>query len=417
MENPADLRLWINKYRHLEIPGLIIIIVVLSIYTWATWYYFTERVPGGNDFLPRYTAFKAFLQYGYSPYSDQATEFANLMIYGRSALPGEDENRLTYPFYSILLYAPFIPMDYPLARAIFMVLLQLSLFLGVIINLDLVIWRPAIWVVITLQSWSFLFYSQARGIILGQFAILGYFSLVCSLFFLKKHRDVLAGAILVLSTIKPTLIFLVIPFLLLWGFIRKRFAFLFGFIGLLGVLTIGSFILLPTWLNEWISRMVQYSDYTVGQSPVWLLTHQVFPYLGQIGEWFIILILCSSMFFAWRQALKIDGDVYFYWTMGLTLVISNLIVSRSATTNYVMMLLITIWIFAALDREGVHGRIIVLVSMALSFLGLWWLHFATVVGNQEQPIMFIPYPLILAVVLLFARRWLLRDALQVGLEP
>ena len=105
------------------------------------------------------------------------------------------------------------------------------------------------------------------------------------------------------------------------------------------------------------------------------------------------------------------------WALGLTLVISNLIVSRSATTNYVLMFVSTLWVFAALDRLGRGGRIALLVLMAISLVGYWWLHLATVAGNQEQPILFIPWPLVLGLLLCLGRGWLLQDARQAQVLP
>jgi hypothetical protein len=92
------------------------------------------------------------------------------------------------------------------------------------------------------------------------------------------------------------------------------------------------------------------------------------------------------------------------------LVVSNLIVPRSATTNYVLMLATIVWVFAALDRSPGWGRPLLLGVILASFAGLWWLHFATVIGNQEQAILFIPPPVILGLVLIFGYRWLLGDA-------
>jgi hypothetical protein len=75
-----------------------------------------------------------------------------------------------------------------------------------------------------------------------------------------------------------------------------------------------------------------------------------------------------------------------------------------------MMLVPILWVFAALDRTPGWGRPVLLAAMAISFVGMWWLHYATVIGNQEQPIMFIPAPLALGLVLVLGYRWLMRDA-------
>ena len=392
-----------------QLSGVILILLVAIGYTWATWRYFTEPIPGGNDFLTHYAAWEAYFKLGVSPYSEDAALFTQQAIYGRPALPGEDQNRMVYPFYSVLIHGPFVFLDYPLARAIYMTLLQAALFAGVILALDLFRWNPATWLSALLIVWSLLFYPEARGVILGQFAIFGFFSLAASLYFYQHGRDSLSGMILVLSTIKPTLVFLIVPFFLIYAVTRRRWRFVVSFIVTITLLIIGSSIASPTWISDWIFRITRYSGYTVGQSPVWLLTHDVLPALAGAGETIIDLLLIIGMLLAWWRAIRGDDEAELYWAIGITLVVSNLIVPRSATTNYVLMLIPTLWIFSLLDRQLKWGKPIMVATMLISFVGLWWLHFATVVGNQEQAIMFIPYPLVLGVLLLAGRKWLLKN--------
>jgi hypothetical protein len=401
-----------NRRQRLMLSVLLLVLAA-GAYTWATWRFFTQFVPGGNDFMAHYTAWQAYSKFGYSPYSDEAALYTQMAIHSRPALEGEDQNRMTYPYYSILLHGPFILIkDYTLARALYMTLLQIALFAGVFLMLDVLRWRPRGWLLILLMIWSLLFYPEARGIILGQFAIFGFFSLGAMLYFLHHQRDALAGIVLTLSTIKPTLVFLVVPFVLLWGITRRRRRFWGAFVITMAILCLGSFLALPTWFSEWMQRIGSYSGYTVGQSPVWLLTHIAVPGLGATGEIVISLLLGLGMLFAWWLVLRPNGDDWFHWTLGITLVVSNLVVPRSATTNYVLMLVTILWVFAALDRSPRWGRPVLLLSWLVSFASLWWLHFATVVGNQEQPIMFIPIPVVVGLVLLVGYGWLRRDALR-----
>ncbi len=391
-----------------------LLLVAAGLYTWGAWRYFTLVVPGGNDFMAHYTAWEAFLKEGLNPYSDEAALYTQQAIRGRPALPGEDQNRLTYPFYSIVVHAPFILLDYAVARALYMTLLQGALVAGVALCLRLLRWRPAPWLLVGVLAWSLLHYPEARGIILGQFAIFGFAALVGTLYLLSRGHDAAAGALLVLTTIKLPLVFLVIPFLLAWALAQRRWRFLAGFGGVLAAAVVGSLLVLPTWMGDWLFRVRDYSSYTAGQSPLWLLAHQALPWLGSWGEWLLIGGLLLSMGWSWRRALPVN-DVRqgeWQWALGLTLVVSNLIVPRSATTNYAILLPPTLWVFAALDRRMRHGRWLLLGLLALTLVGNWWLHLSTVVGNQEQPILFIPWPVGLLLVLVLARRWLLDDARQ-----
>ena len=193
-------------------------------------------------------AWEAYFEHGYSPYSDEAAVYTQQAIRGRPSQPGEDQDRLTYPFYSALIHAPFILLDYALARAIFMVLSQIALIASLGLSLWLLRWHPPFWMLLLLVAWSIIYYPHARGIILGQFAILGCFSLVGALALLQRgggaisyRFDILAGFLLVLSTIKPTLVFLVIPFLLLWSLSRRPMGISYSVPGLVGLALLWQF--------------------------------------------------------------------------------------------------------------------------------------------------------------------------------
>jgi hypothetical protein len=127
------------------------------------------------------------------------------------------------------------------------------------------------------------------------------------------------------------------------------------------------------------------------------------PALGQTGEVLLTALLVGLMFVAWWQAFKTPQEDPFYWTIGVTLIVSDLVVARSATTNYVLLLLPTIWLFAKLEQQHHWGRAVIVGYLLITVFGEWWLHTATVVGNQEQAVMFLPLPLALGAALLVMR--------------
>ncbi len=391
---------WLRKPKSIvTVIGVAGLIVLLTLGN----YRFALVSPGGNDFMAHYSVWQAFFERGLNPYSDEAALYTQLRIYGRPASSTEDQNRLTYPFYSIVLNGPFsLIADYPLARAIYMVFLEVALILGLWLTMRVVAWRPPFWLLAVLLLWVLLDYPQARGIILGQFAIFGFLSLVTTMYLLQRGHDGWAGAVLVLSTMKPTLVFLVVPFLLLWTLLRRRWRFALGFGSTLAGSMLLSWLLLPTWLTDWLYRVSRYSEYTVGQSPVWLFTHLGWPTLGQTGEVVLTVLLLGLMLLAWWQSFKTMAEDCLLWTLGVTLVVSDLIISRSATTNYVLLLLPTLWLFAQVTRWR-WGHAAIVVYMLFMLVGEWWLHAITVVGNQEQPIMFLPLPLVLGCALVVAR--------------
>jgi hypothetical protein len=392
--------------------GGILILLILSAYVWATWQFFTKPLPGGNDFRAPYSSWEAYVKYGMDPYSDAAGLYTQKAIYGRAALPTEDQNFLTYPFYAILLHAPFLFIEYPLARAIYMTLLQVMVLTGVIISLNLARWRVSAGMLAVVCLWSLLNYYEARAVIIGQIAIFGFLSLSGTLLLLRQKRDAAAGALFVLATVKPSLVLLIAPFLLLWALARRRWQFVTGFFGTLAVLVAGSLFFLPTWIGDMLYRVLHFPEYNVNQNPIFLLTHVAIPGLGTPVEILLNGTLIVGMLWSWWRVLRENREQEFYWALGATLIVSNLVMPRVATTNYVLMLVPMLWLFGALDRVPRWGRPALLVILAVSLIGLWWLHVVTAVGNWEQPIMYVPGPVALGLAWVACRAWLIRDAVR-----
>ena len=102
-------------------------------------------------------------------------------------------------------------------------------------------------------------------------------------------------------------------------------------------------------------------------------------------------------------------DRWFQWTAALTIVLTNLVAFRTATANYVVLLPALCLVFSVLvERWGARGNGVVLFTMAALLLGLWALFLATVEGNTENPIMYLPVPILTLLGLWWARWWAIR---------
>jgi len=108
----------------LQILMALMAIGILMVMGWAN-YRFAQLVPGGNDFLARWTGARAWVVEGRSPYDPEVSLNAQRMIYGRPAKleAGEDLAHFVYPLPAMVFFAPFGLLPYPLARAAWMTLL------------------------------------------------------------------------------------------------------------------------------------------------------------------------------------------------------------------------------------------------------------------------------------------------------
>ena len=163
----------------------------------ATHALFTSRYPGANDFASRWGGARAFWRDGVSPYSDEATRQIQLLIYGRPIRPEEeqefDPGPFAYPFYTVFLVGPLVWMPYAWAEAIWLVILEVCLFVGLLLALHVYGWRPPRWLLVCTAVWAFLFYPDVRALVLGQFAVFVFAMVALTLWALKERRDILAG--------------------------------------------------------------------------------------------------------------------------------------------------------------------------------------------------------------------------------
>jgi hypothetical protein len=213
-------------------------------------------------------------------------------------------------------------------------------------------WKIANWLFIILILFSILWYHSVRPVINGNPSVLVALFISIAFLAIWQEMDPLAGFLLALTTIKPQMVILLIPFVILWAISRKRWTLIWSFLGSMAILVFSGTLLVLDWIMQ------------------------------NLRQWFL-------------------------WTACLTLVITNLIGIRTATANYVALFPALILILSILDnRWGRNGRIIILVSLPLLFFGLWWLFISTLtISDQpiQHPILFFPLPVLLLIGLYWIR--------------
>lgn len=395
---PAGLRLLIGLF-------LLLAVVALGYVN----YRFAAQAPGGNDFLPRWVGTRAWLQEGTSPYARSVTLEAQRMIYGRRAEPdqGEDIAHFVYPLPAIVFFIPFGLMPYTLARALWMTVLEITLPLLVLMGLGLARWRPRPWVIALLVLLSVLWYHGARAVIVGQFAVIEAALITGVLLAIQRGRDSLAGTLMALSIAKPQMAFLILPFVLLWALRQRRWMIILWTIGVLLVWVGGSLAILPDWPARWLGQVLEYPQYTDLGSPISILADLVPPISGWING---ILSAGLVMYMLWEWYLARAGeDNHLQWAAALTLVVTNLVAFRTATTNYIVLLPAWMLIFGVWVKRWGRGGVIAtsLISLIL-VVGPWLLFLTTVEARVESPAMYIPVPILTLLGLWWIRWWMLR---------
>ena len=379
-----------------------LLIIVLG---WVN-YQFSLDSPGGNDFLARWVGARSWVVEGINPYAPEVSLEAQRLIYGRPANVenGEDVAHFVYPLPSMLFFAPFGYLPYTIARAVWMTVLELLLLVLIMVGIRIAKWEPGRWQTMTLMLFSILWYHGFRSVIVGQFAVVEAVLLAVGLYFIQQNRDGLAGLFLGLSIVKPQMSFLLLPYLVIWAISQRRWSLLSWTFGSIAVLIGFSVAILPSWPLDWLRQLLDYPSYTEIGPPVSIIA-EGFPRIEEILNIGLTGIALAYLLWEWIVSWG-KPNRWMQWTAAMTLVITNLIAFRTATTNYVVLLLPLCLIFGAFHaRWGSKGTLLTSLTVVSLLVGLWVLFVFTVQGNTESRWMYLPLPFLTLVGLWWIRWW------------
>lgn len=373
-------------------------------------YRFSVQNPGGNDFLVYWIGARYWLKEGISPYSEEVRVATQEMILGRPPQAGDAENLFVYPLYSMLFFAPFGLIDFVVARALWTTLVEITLVVLAFLSMRVAGWRVSAGKAALIVVFCMIWYHGFRNLILGQYAAVNALLIVCVLMLIQKKQDIPAGILLALTSSKPTMVFLLIPFIILWAFSTRRWGIIQGALGGIIFLFLATLALMPDWPVQWVYRLLDYptaTEYTLLDSPLSYLANLMPGIAGTLNPVLHVLAglyLLIEWVFAWGKDFK-----HFFWTAGMTIVMTNLIAYRTATTNYVILIPFLFLIFRIWEyRWKAMGTVAVWATLLVLLVGLWTLFITTVRGNLEAPIMYLPLPFFCLFGLWWVRWWAMR---------
>ncbi|HUF39360.1 MAG TPA: glycosyltransferase family 87 protein, partial [Anaerolineales bacterium] len=360
--------------------------------------------------LARWVPANKWLLEGLSPYDERVSLETQRLIYGHPAdvEAGEDKNHFVYPMYSMVFFGPLGLLDYTVARAVWMTVLEVAAVAVVFLGLRLADWRPSVWMTVLLILFALLWYHGVRTVVVGQFAGLNALIITLSLLWIVREQDVPAGIGLALATAKPQMVFLLVPFVLLWAYSVRRFRIVTAFLGTFAVLVLVSYALVPGWPVQMAAQMLEYPTYTHIGSPLSVIAAAAPGIEGTLNR---VLHAVAYLYVLVQWVLAWGKDErWFLWTALMTLVITNLTAFRTATTNFVVLVPVLLLVFRVWEgRWRGFGRVFTLVSLLLLGVGLWLIFLGTVSGNTESAAMYLPLPVFCLVTLWWARWWAVRQ--------
>jgi len=384
------------------------ILIIVSLLTFAN-FRFSKENPGGNDFLVHWMGTRMLLLEGESPYSDKTASNIQMFAYGHEAQGDEHELRVAYPLYSIIAFFPFsLISNYDLARALWMTMLEIGLLILSYLSLKITDWKPGKATLIIYFLFSVFWYHAMRPLINGNIVILIALAIAGILISIRKKEDELAGVLLAVTTIKPQVTIVFIFFIILWSFRNRRYKLVGWFVATIFLLSVSAALLVPDWILQNIREVVRYPGYNPPGTPGSALMALLPDLWGRVGT-----VISGSMIlllvFEWAVMKK--GDYRsFLWTACVTLAAAQWIGIQTDPGNFVILFPAIVLLFSVWqERWKKIGHLLILVNMAVIFIGLWVLFVSTIEYGyqpQQSPIMFFPLPGYLLILFYWIRYWI-----------
>jgi hypothetical protein len=399
-----------NKINKILIAS--VLLIVFSFIMFFGIYQFTKNVPGGTDFLYRWLPTRMALQQGnINVYNDKATLAVEYMHYGRPHQPGETPGIFAYPYYSMFWFVPFTLFNsFALARAVWM-MFMLFFQIGIIfLSLHFLKTKVSIIYIAGLLLLGTMSADMAQAIIDGNIASLAAFLTALCLFFIYKEFDIAAGIALALSTIKPQLVILFIPLIILWAFSQKRWKIIVSSAVAFATMNIIAFAIYPGWLSAFLQQLKVYTDVASPSTPSAIFSNWMAPGAANILGWVLTVISFVMLLYAWINCFQKDFR-YLFWATCLTFTLMPITGITSAKSNYVAMLPAIVLLMMLLIKHHKMRPWQWVSGVSIYIIASWffiWAGRSLYIGNSRLYFIdFYPLPIILLIGLFALRKqWL-----------
>jgi hypothetical protein len=278
------------EHRPVLRAGVVLLFLLLLLILFASLIHITlHNNTIGMDYYTFWLAGQRVLQ-GQNPYDEQVAIQSQLGIMRRLAGPEDDQMGFAYPPYALLPTLPFALLPFDWAQAFWLAFCFLSLVSA------LYAIQPSR--AVPFMAIVLLFFPVTFGLLLGNFVILisaillVFFALVV---FGNQHSpttQILMGALLAWTTIKPQFIVLYLLFIAFYA-VQKQFqllilSFLITSIGFLML----SFILVPGWPSLWFDRINRYASYMHTLPMLLFLLRSILPQTAATIAAIVIALPC-----------------------------------------------------------------------------------------------------------------------------
>lgn len=356
-----------------EVAVLLLLLSFVILDSVAIYQIWVREQGNAFDLYQRWLGARAMLFYGQNPYSPEITREIQLGMYGRLAGEGEDQQAFAYPAYVAFVILFFVLLPFPVAVTLWLVSQQFWLLASVLLILSWLKWTVKTPMLLLIATVAMLYRYSIIVLLLGQFSMLVLFLLAMALWAYGERRYLLAGACLALTTIKPQLIFLLIPVWLAWAIFEKRWTFLGSFCSLMALLLILPWFFIGDWMASFLSGMQIYREYSSTFNPL----ERSFALLFSSPASSLLTAVTSMAALAYlllmiRRGMKTSTKSSFHLVISAATLVTLLLSPETSVYNMVLILLPALFCLRYLHaRQGAKPKLLRLVSWSTLTLIPW----------------------------------------------
>jgi hypothetical protein len=333
-----------------------------------------KQQPRGNlsDLYPRWLGARELLLRHRDPYSPEITREIQIGFYGRPldssrAEDPKDQEGFAYPVYVVFVLAPTITMQFSTLQVMCRWLLPVMMGGSVLLWLRLLRWRLSLWGYSTVLVLTFSNFAVVQGLKLQQLSLVVSALIAAQVVLLAGGQFVAAGIILAIATLKPQLVVPLSCWLLLWSVSRwkQRRSFFWAFLLSQSLLLVGSELVLPGWVGEFLQAVVAYRRYTGAVSPLDTLTTHT------LGTFLSVLLAGATAVVCWRSRLREANTMDFALVTSLVLAVTVAIVPMVTTYNQVLLLPALLVLARSAPRLWTQSQVSKVVSTIVLVFLVW----------------------------------------------
>lgn len=366
--------------------------------------------PFQDQFASNWIAARDWIDDGTSPYSEVVSSEIKAWLQ-ENGFDTLNPKTLIFsaPAFHLLPYLMFGFLDYSLSRAIWMLIIEIALFVSILICLKISDWKvhPVERGILVLVGLSW--YPSVKAILFADPIPIFILCVLLAFWLATKEHGTAAGLLLAFTTMVVEVSILFAIFLIIWRLTRRDNSMLIAYLSGIAFQLVIAWILFPGWFQEWFSIMIQlYPGTSIFSTPLMRFAY-LFP--GAFGPLITILHLSVLLvlLLEWFGAFGKKGLIT-VWKGAMTLTLLYLINVQSQP-SYLFLLFPGLFLFTRFlsERWKLFGKILSWFLILLLTASIWISFFQKGAWNQVEPSFVL---LLMPLVVFLGMHWIRWWALQ-----